>query len=32
MTLAIWIVVSMAILRGVPNEATVWGPEDQVPS
>ena len=29
MTLAIWIVVSMVILRGVPNEPRAWGPEDR---
>ena len=27
-TLAVWIVVSLVILRGVPNTARVWGPED----
>jgi UMF1 family MFS transporter len=31
MSLGIWIVISMLVLRGVPNEATVWGPEDQAP-
>jgi len=30
MTLAVWIVVSAVILRGVPNTPTVWGPEDQL--
>jgi len=32
LTLAIWIVISMAILRGVPNEGREWGPEDAVPT
>lgn len=32
LTLAIWIVISMAILRGVPNHPRAWGPEDQLPS
>jgi UMF1 family MFS transporter len=27
-TLAIWVVVSLVILRGVPNTARAWGPED----
>jgi len=31
MSLGIWIVISLAILRGVPNAARAWGPEDQVP-
>jgi UMF1 family MFS transporter len=31
MTLAVWIVISLAILRGVPNAPRAWGPEDQVP-
>lgn len=30
-TLAVWVVVSLVILRGVPNVARAWGPEDQVP-
>lgn len=32
LTLAIWIVISMAILRGVPNEGREWGPEDALPT
>jgi hypothetical protein len=31
MTLAIWVVVSLVILRGVPNEPRVWGPEELAP-
>ena len=31
-TLAVWVVVSLVILRGVPNVARAWGPEDQVPA
>jgi UMF1 family MFS transporter len=30
-TLAVWIVMSMAILRGVPNAPRDWGPEDDLP-
>jgi UMF1 family MFS transporter len=30
MTLAVWIVVSAVILRGVPNAPTFWEPEDQL--
>jgi UMF1 family MFS transporter len=32
LTLAIWVVVSLVILRGVPNEPRAWGPEDLVPT
>jgi UMF1 family MFS transporter len=32
MTLAIWIVISYLILRGVPNAPRPWGPEDQLPA
>jgi UMF1 family MFS transporter len=32
MTLAIWVVVSLMILRGVPNEPRAWGPEDLIPA
>ena len=32
LTLAIWIVISLLILRGVPREPRPWGPEDQVPT
>lgn len=32
LTLAIWIVISLAILRSVPNEPRAWGPEDQAPT
>ena len=31
LSLAIWIVISLVILRGVPNTARAWGPEDQAP-
>ncbi|MGE3273329.1 MAG: MFS transporter [Chloroflexota bacterium] len=31
-TLAVWIVVSLVILRGVPNTAREWGPEDLMPT
>ena len=31
LTLAIWIVISLVILRGVPNEPRKWDPEDDVP-
>lgn len=31
MSLAIWIVISYTILRGVPNTAREWGPEDLAP-
>jgi UMF1 family MFS transporter len=30
-SLAIWIVISLAILRGVPNAARDWGPEELAP-
>jgi hypothetical protein len=32
LTLAVWIVVSLVILHGVPNRPRTWGPEDQLPS
>jgi MFS transporter, UMF1 family len=32
LTLAIWIVISLVILRGVPNAPRAWGPEDLVPT
>jgi UMF1 family MFS transporter len=32
LTLAIWIVASLVILRGVPNVPREWGPEDQAPA
>lgn len=32
LTLAIWIVISMAILRGVPNQPREWNREDQMPT
>ncbi|MFN8635606.1 MAG: MFS transporter [Chloroflexota bacterium] len=31
LTLAVMIVISFTILRGVPNTPTVWGPEDVLP-
>jgi UMF1 family MFS transporter len=32
LTLAIWVVASLVILRGVPNAPRAWGPDDLVPT
>jgi UMF1 family MFS transporter len=32
LTLAIWIVISLAIMRGVPNAPRAWGPDDLIPA
>jgi len=31
-TLALWVVVSLVILRGVPNTPRAWGPDDLLPT
>jgi UMF1 family MFS transporter len=31
LTLAIWVVASLVILRGVPNAPRAWGPDDLIP-